>query len=112
MLGRPPHEPTPEARERVRELTGLGATQPFIAARLNISEDTLQRHYRAELDQGVEDLNSQVAGSLFSNAKSGNVAAQIFWLKTRARWKEPREDTPQDQRIVVVIKGGLPDAED
>jgi hypothetical protein len=27
--------------------------------------------------------------SLFTAAKSGNVTAQIFWLKTRARWKEP-----------------------
>jgi hypothetical protein len=29
-----------------------------------------------------------VAGFLFSAAKSGNVTAQIFWLKTRARWRE------------------------
>jgi hypothetical protein len=25
---------------------------------------------------------------LFKNAKDGNVAAQIFWLKTQAGWKE------------------------
>jgi hypothetical protein len=29
-----------------------------------------------------------VAGFLFNSAKNGNVTAQIFWLKTRARWKE------------------------
>jgi len=29
-----------------------------------------------------------VAGFLFKAASSGNVTAQIFWLKTRARWKE------------------------
>jgi len=29
-----------------------------------------------------------VAGFLFSAAKNGNVTAQIFWLKTRARWHE------------------------
>jgi hypothetical protein len=29
-----------------------------------------------------------VAGFLFNSAKSGNVTAQIFWLKTRARWRE------------------------
>ena len=29
-----------------------------------------------------------MAGFLFNSAKNGNVTAQIFWLKTRARWKE------------------------
>jgi hypothetical protein len=30
----------------------------------------------------------QVAGFLFNSAKNGNVTAQIFWLKTRAKWRE------------------------
>jgi hypothetical protein len=29
-----------------------------------------------------------VAGFLFNAAKNGNVTAQIFWLKTRAKWRE------------------------
>ena len=29
-----------------------------------------------------------VSGSLFAAAKGGNVVAQIFWLKTRAQWRE------------------------
>ena len=33
-----------------------------------------------------------MAGFLFAAAKGGNVTAQIFWLKTRARWKEPPAD--------------------
>jgi hypothetical protein len=41
-----------------------------------------------ELDLGETKANAQVAGFLFAAAKSGNVTAQIFWLKTRARWKE------------------------
>ena len=32
--------------------------------------------------------NAAIAGTLFSQAKKGNTAAAIFWLKTRARWKE------------------------
>jgi hypothetical protein len=31
---------------------------------------------------------------LFAAAKAGNVTAQIFWLKTRAHWRERR--TPDD----------------
>jgi hypothetical protein len=29
-----------------------------------------------------------VAGFLYASAKAGNVAAQIFWMKTRAGWRE------------------------
>ena len=41
-----------------------------------------------ELDLGETKANAQVAGFLFNSAKCGNVTAQIFWLKTRARWRE------------------------
>jgi hypothetical protein len=33
-----------------------------------------------------------VARSLYMKALKGNVVAQIFWLKTRAGWKEPAQD--------------------
>ena len=32
--------------------------------------------------------NEEVASFLFNSAKNGNVSAQIFWLKTRAKWRE------------------------
>jgi len=49
----------------------------------------LRKHYRDELDMGETKANAQVAGFLFTAARNGNVTAQIFWLKTRARWREP-----------------------
>jgi hypothetical protein len=49
---------------------------------------TLRKCYREKLDLGTTKTNAQVAGFLFSSAKSGNGTAQIFWLKTRARWRE------------------------
>jgi hypothetical protein len=48
----------------------------------------MRKHYRDELDLGETEANAQVAGFLFNSAKSGNVTAQIFWLKTRARWRQ------------------------
>src|SRR4051812_30937832 len=55
---------------------------------LGVDPKSLRKCYREELDLGQTKANAQVAGFLFSAAKSGNVAAQIFWLKTRARWHE------------------------
>jgi len=41
-----------------------------------------------DLDCGVAEANAIVSGSLFAAGKGGNVVAQIFWLKTRAQWRE------------------------
>jgi hypothetical protein len=35
-----------------------------------------------------------VSGYLFAAAKAGNVTAQIFWVKTRAHWRE--KSAPDD----------------
>ena len=59
-----------------------------IARVVAIDPKTLRKHYRDELDMGETKANAQIAGFLFNAAKSGNVSAQIFWLKIRARWRE------------------------
>src|SRR6185503_12562897 len=55
--------------------------------------------YRDELDLGTTKANAQVAGFLFNSARNGNVSAQIFWLKTRAGWKE----TPSEHRHLAAV---------
>lgn len=87
-VGRPPHEPTQESRDTAKRLSALGVPHEDIALRLKISADTLVKYYQEELDDGRIDANSAIAGTLFNQAKKGNTAAAIFWLKTRARWKE------------------------
>jgi hypothetical protein len=86
--GRPPHKPTKESRETAKRLSALGCPHEDIAKRLKISADTLVKYYAEDLDEGRIDANAAIAGTLFSQAKKGNTAAAIFWLKTRARWKE------------------------
>jgi hypothetical protein len=45
---------------------------------VGIDPKTLRKHYRDELDLGATKANAQVAGFLFTAARSGNVTAQIF----------------------------------
>jgi len=59
-----------------------------------ISGNTLRKHFRLELDSGHTKADSLVAQSLFKNATTGTKQypggvpiAQIFWLKSRARWR-------------------------
>jgi hypothetical protein len=69
-------------------MAAYGIPADDISRVVGIDSKTLRKHYRDELDLGETKANAQVAGFLFNSAKSGNVPAQIFWLKTRARWRE------------------------
>lgn len=89
--GRPSHKPTDATRKQVESMAGYGIPEDDIALSLDISAPTLRKHYRRELDLGHVKANSAVAQSLYKKALAdgaSSVTAAIFWLKTRAGWKE------------------------
>ena len=86
--GTKPMVPTQDQREMVTRLASVGTRQDVIARILKISIDTLARHFRAELDCGVEEANAQVAATLFDKARSGDTGAIVWWEKTRAGKRE------------------------
>jgi len=88
-MGRRAHKPDPSSRKQVEALSAYGIPEPDISRVIGVDPKTLRKYYREELDLGGTKANAQVAGYLFNSARSGNVTAMIFWLKTRARWKEP-----------------------
>jgi hypothetical protein len=87
-MGRPRHKPDPAQRRQVEAMAAYGIPGHDIARVVGVDPKTLRKHYRDELDLGETKANAQIAGFLFNAAKSGNVTTQIFWLKTRARWRE------------------------
>ncbi|MDA8259536.1 MAG: hypothetical protein M0Z99_28515 [Betaproteobacteria bacterium] len=101
-----PHKPTAETRSSVAALASFGVTSNEIAAHLGISQPTLRRHYRTELDTGAVAANAKVARALFNLATGGNVTAAIFWLKCRARWHE--KDAANGAPPLVNICNALP----
>lgn len=85
------HEPTEKDRKQVTVMAGIGLTHDQIAKVLGISDETLRKYYGNELETAEALMNAQVAQNLFSIATSkgaGSVAAAIFWMKTRAGWRE------------------------
>ena len=82
------HIPTEESKKVARTLSAVGITYEDIANKLDISSDTLVKYYKKELDAGRVDANASIGQTLFQQAKDGNTSAAIFWLKTRAGWKE------------------------
>jgi hypothetical protein len=87
-MGRRAHRPDLLQRRQVEALAAYGIPEADISGVVGIDPKTLRKYYREELDLGETKANAQVAGFLFNAAKNGNVTAQIFWLKTRAKWRE------------------------
>ncbi len=88
--GRKPYEPTEKDRKTVEAMTACGMTNDDIGAVIGVSDVTLRKHFRTELDLGMIRANAKVAATLFSMATSGQCpAATFFWMKVRLHWKEP-----------------------
>ena len=110
--GRPPHLPDATTRNKVFMLSTVGTRHEDIATVLSISTDTLTKYYKEELDKGRIEANASVAETLFKQAKEGNTTAMIFWLKSRAKWKESTQHeisgnpdgTPVEVKIVTGIE--------
>lgn len=89
--GRPKLEISDKDRQQVSVLAGLGLTRDQIALVMAMSDESIGKYFRKELEEGVAKANAKVAQNLFSIATSrehGSVAAAIFWMKSRARWRE------------------------
>jgi hypothetical protein len=90
-MGRPAHKPDPASRRQVEALAGYGVPETEIAGVVGIDPKSLRKHYRDELDNGHVKANAKVAENLYRKATGDGreaVIAAIFWLKTRAGWKE------------------------
>ncbi len=106
-------------REKVRYLAGVGVRQDDIAKIIGCAPKTLRKRLRDELDRGVAEANATISGYLFAAAKAGNITAIIFWLKTRANWRErmapddpiPGTDAESNSKVVLVLPDNSRDPE-
>ena len=108
-MGRRAHEPDVACRRQVEAMAGFGVPETDIAGVIGIDPKTLRRYYRDELRHGHVKANARVAESLYRNATSDgaqSVTAAIFWLKTRAGWKETSvtELAASDQQPMLIVR--------
>jgi hypothetical protein len=106
-MSRNPHEPTQATREVVKLHALVGTRQEVIADILEIDDKTLRKYYREELDQSLSKANAAIGGALFNKAKGGDTSAMIFWLKTRAGFRERQEidHTSSDGSMTPRVDG-------
>lgn len=72
----------------------MGMNREQIAKLLGISDSTLKRLYKRDssvkeiLDRGKDMVDQFVVGKLLEHIQDNNVAATLFYLKTRLGWRE------------------------
>ena len=90
-------------RETVRSHARVGTPADIIADVLGIDAKTLTKYYRRELDLSTGEANAAIAGALYTKAIGGDTTAMIFWLKTRARWRE-REEVQETDTVAAHLR--------
>lgn len=108
-MPRPAHKPDPVIRRQVEAMAGYGVPEADIAGVIGIDPKTLRKHYPDELKHGHVKANARVAENLFRRATGEGreaVIAAIFWLKTRAGWKETtvQELTGRGDGVLTIIR--------
>ena len=112
LRGSKPFIPTEADRLLVESLVACGITQDEIKKVIinpdtgkAISLQTLNTHFREELETGLTKAIHSAAGNLRramnAEVSAPMVAANIFYLKTKGRWKEP-------QSFEILDKDGVP----
>lgn len=107
-MARKAHLPTDAARRQVEAMAAYGIPEWDVARVLGVDPKTLRKHYGEELATGHVKANARVAETLFKKAISPDltapsVNAAMFWLKTRAGWKEQRaHDEPGKKDIQLA----------
>ena len=107
--GRPAFRPTGEQRENVEAMVGFGLTYKEIAVLIHnpqtgigISTNTLERHFRKELDCGRAKVKAKVIGSLVKKACSDShpqaAVCSMFFLKCQHGWR-------QEDKIIHEVEG-------
>lgn len=79
------------AASKVEALAGFGLSVDEIAGILRVEVTLLEAHFPTELAKGATEANKRVTDSLYRKALGDGreaVVAAIFWMKTRARWRE------------------------
>jgi hypothetical protein len=89
--GRPTYEATPADRATVKNLAAVGVPHAEIAKCIGtygISEPTLRKHFRRELDVSMNEVLALAMSGLVIGLKRGDGWAVCFTLKARAGWQE------------------------
>lgn len=99
------HVPTEESRKQVEACSGWGLRHEHIATLLGITDKTLRRAYRKELDLGKAKASSNIGKTIYEQAIKGDRTMLIWWSKTQMGWRETVQVTTPPGEALVSATG-------
>ena len=80
------HKPTARDRQQVESMSAYGLKQEVIANVIGVSDRTLRKYYRKELDYGDGMAQAKIGEALYEKAKRAN-EFRIVGLDSPPRWR-------------------------
>ncbi len=109
------HVPTIEQRQQARDLAISGIPKYMICKIMGLDDDTLNKHYRRELEESQAVAVSMIGKTVYDQALEGDSKAQALYLKTQGAkfgWIEKQvvetvssEDTQALKEKVKELEG-------
>lgn len=85
-IGNPAFKPTDEQKKIVETHAACGTPQWLIAMELGITEPTLTKYFRFELDTGLLRVNARISACIAKQALNGCRTSQNNWMRGRGGW--------------------------
>lgn len=107
-MSKRPWIPTPDDFDKIEELASQGMDEQDIAYCLGVHPSTLskKKHIYDQISQAIKigeaKGKERVTKALLKNIKKGNVAAQIFYLKAKAGWRD--NEVPQQYKDDLMLE--------
>jgi hypothetical protein len=95
---------TDKELDEIETMAGLGLRFEDIAAVKGMSDDTLKKYAADRLQRGRAKAKTQVMQTAYKMAVSGKQPAMtMFWLKTRACWRENQQENSLNKEQAALI---------
>jgi|GEM_PF-1095190 len=108
-MANPPKTLAEKELAEIETLAGLGLRFEDIALVKGMCLDTLKKYADEYLQRGRAKAKAQVMQTAYKMATSGKTPAMtMFWLKTRAGWREGQGDalpSAQENVLMEMVKG-------
>ena len=100
------HVPTQQTRLKVEALVSAGFTHEQICKNIGVTEKTLTKHYKYELENTMADRTVVLTESVYKDALKGDKQSRELWLRCRAIWAnaKSKEDREREEKTVSLLE--------
>jgi hypothetical protein len=109
------HVPTSRLRDRVSDLAIAGIPKGLIAEIIDIDHETLNKHYKRELNCAEPEAIERVAKCVVGQALAGDAKAQSLYMKTKGAkygWVEKQVIETKSADETLELKKQIAELED